>query len=63
MPFESVLFLALVIGSLAVFAIAVLYADWATRHVTQKNVASVPSKGTAMRPVAHSSASAHKIAA
>ena len=32
MPLESILFLALVIAALTVFAAALAYADWATRH-------------------------------
>ena len=67
MPFESVFFLALVIGSLVVFAIALVYADWATRNAPPEGAAAaaIPSSSTAKRPNTHSTTSAdiHKIAA
>ena len=34
MPLESILYLAFVVAALAVFAAALTYADWATRHAT-----------------------------
>jgi hypothetical protein len=42
MPLESVLFLVLVIGALAVFAAVLLYADWATRQVMRESTALPP---------------------
>ena len=42
MPIESVLFLGLVLTALAVFAAALSYAEWATRHATD---AKVPRDG------------------
>jgi hypothetical protein len=32
MPFETIAYLAFVITALGVFAAALIYADWATRH-------------------------------
>jgi predicted negative regulator of RcsB-dependent stress response len=43
MPLESILFLALVIGALIVFAVVLAYADWATRQAMRETAASRPS--------------------
>jgi hypothetical protein len=67
MPFESVLFLALVIGALSVFAAALFYAEWTTRNLIPDSVAAVmlPSASVAKKLSAHSATSArvHEIAA
>jgi hypothetical protein len=43
MPLESIVFLALVIGALILFAAALGYGDWATRQVMREIVDSQPS--------------------
>ena len=42
MPIESVIFLAIVIGSLGVFAAALVHAEWATRQVAFGRAAATP---------------------
>ena len=39
MPFESILFLVLVIGAFTLFAAVLAYGDWATRQVTRESAA------------------------
>jgi hypothetical protein len=48
MPLESILFLSLVLGALAAFAMALAYADWATSTVTAiSDIATGRSASTA----------------
>ena len=47
MPTESVLFLGLVIGALAVFTATLSYAEWATRHATDGKIPRAQGEATA----------------
>ena len=59
MPLESVLFLVLVIGALAVFAAVLLYADWATRQVMRESTAlPLPSAEMENKPSAPAASAA-----
>ena len=46
MPLESVLYLAFVIGALILFAAALAYGDWATRHAMGEVAAPKASSTT-----------------
>jgi hypothetical protein len=56
MPLESILFLALVIGALILFATVLAYGDWATRQAMREMTGSQPSAKGRKTPAAHAAA-------
>jgi hypothetical protein len=53
MPLESILYLCLVVGAFAVFAIVLAYGDWATRQVTRDAVPFVSPSADSGKAQAH----------
>ena len=63
MPLESILYLCLVVGTFAVFAIVLAYGDWATRQVTREAVSPSADSSKAQTQVHRTKSRVHEMAA
>jgi cell division protein FtsL len=64
MPLESILFLALSLAALVVFAAALIYAEWATRHLMRESAeAETRFAAPAEKPVVTAQPHIHEKAA
>jgi hypothetical protein len=61
MPFESALFLSIVIGALSVFTVVVAYGQWVTRDLSGADISPAvkPSKASGRPANTHPPGAAH----
>ncbi|HEX3484101.1 MAG TPA: hypothetical protein VHT51_03515 [Micropepsaceae bacterium] len=63
MPLESILFLALVIAALVIFAAVLTYAEWTTRQVMRESADAETRPAASAKPVETAQTHIHEKAA